>query len=61
MASNSMEDQSNDYERNGPTSSRASSTADPQMPMLMPMQKMPITPEPVISNLLYYINKLFIK
>jgi hypothetical protein len=41
-----MDNQSND--KNGPTSSWATSTADPQMPILMPMQKMPITPKPVI-------------
>jgi hypothetical protein len=32
-----MDNQSND--KNGPTSSWATSTADPQMPILMPMQK----------------------
>jgi hypothetical protein len=39
-----MEDLSND--KNGPPSSGSSSTADTQMPMLMP--EMPITPTPVI-------------
>jgi hypothetical protein len=53
-----MEDQSqsNDYERNGPTSSGESSTVHPQLTMLMPMQKMPITPNPVIFVLAAYRN-----
>jgi hypothetical protein len=55
-ASNSMEDQSNDYERNGPTLSGSSSTADPQLQMLMPMQKMPITQNQVIYCIEKTIN-----
>jgi hypothetical protein len=45
-----MEDQSNDYERNGPTSSGESSTVGPQLTVLMPMQKMPmpITPKKTV-------------
>jgi hypothetical protein len=47
-----MKDQSNDYERNDPTSSGESSTVGPQLTMLMPMQKMPITPKTVIYCIL---------
>jgi hypothetical protein len=40
-----MYNQSND--KNCSPSSWATSTADPQMPIFTPMQKVPITPKPV--------------